>query len=91
MSNVPKHFTKRWKRLKNTKLKVIDHKEEIMRKITLVKTIMDDPFNKALFSVSPALSGHGMAHYIVVQVKNDEGNYFVMGHPCDSNGTIKNK
>lgn len=62
-----------------------------MRKITLVKTIMDDPFNKALFSVSPALSGHGTAHYIVVQVKNDEGNYFVMGHPCDSNGTIKNK
>jgi|LauGreDrversion4_2_1035121.scaffolds.fasta_scaffold00333_55 hypothetical protein len=62
-----------------------------MRKVTLIKTIQDSPFNKALFSITPALSGHGTAHYIVIQIKNDEGNFFVMGHPCDSNGIIKNK
>lgn len=62
-----------------------------MRKVTLIKTIQNSPFNKALFSITPALSGHGTAHYIVIQVKYDEGNFFVMGHPCDSNGIIKNK
>lgn len=73
------------------KLKANDHKEEIMRKVTLIKTIPESPFNKALFAITPALIGHGTAHYIVIQIKHDEGNFFVIGHPCDSNGIIKNK
>ena len=62
-----------------------------MRKVALIKTIMEPPFNKALFSITPTLFGLGTANYLTIQIKENEGNFFVIAHPCDSNGLMKNK
>ena len=63
-----------------------------MRKVTLIKVIeTNTPFKKALFSVTPALSGIGTAQYLVIQIHQEKNTFFVQGHPCDSNAVIKDK
>lgn len=57
-----------------------------MRKIQLVRTIPNPQFNKALFSISPALSGFGTAHYLIVEVSQNGENYKITGCPCNKNG-----
>jgi|GEM_PF-6148686 len=61
-----------------------------MRKMQLVRTIPSPIFNKALFSISPALSGFGTAHYVIVEVSQNGANYKITGCPCNKWGNLIN-